>query len=216
VRPRPTSAETAAVARIRDQRLHHVADALGDEHREQGDLAAVDVPSRERGVLGAAVRHVHGAVHARVPPVDVAQDGGTEQRVVEHRVERPAVGALAAADLDPAQQVAPCCACAPPDLRERPRRQLGGEVRARAVHVDERDADAHPDGPVVPGIERDVRARLRAVARAARVRQRGQRPELDGLDGVVAAAVAPATSVCFVHVPYWTNGRSNSATKKAR
>ena len=74
------------------ERLDHVADGMGLEQGLELDLAAVDVPLGEVGVLVTAVVGVHPAVAARVLAVHVGDDVGEEERVVERGVEDVLLG----------------------------------------------------------------------------------------------------------------------------
>ena len=77
-----------------------VADDVGVDEGEEGELAAEDVPATEDGALGVVFGAVGFFVCAEEVAVDVLEGAGVEQGVVEGGVEDGAVFFGAAFDLD--------------------------------------------------------------------------------------------------------------------
>ena len=151
----------------------------------------------------------------RVAPVGVRDDVGVQERVVEGGVEADAIGTSAAADVDRAQRPPPARTCGAADRREAAPAALGAQIRARAGHAREGDADPHLDGPPAAGVEGHERARLGGRARVARQRRRAARDRLvvRRVGRAVERSPDPRETSWRRQVPCAANGRSKRAAK---
>jgi hypothetical protein len=155
----------------------------GSINASKRDLGAVDVPAGEVGVLGAAARLVHGAVHADAVAADIAERARGEQGVVERGVERARLAGAAAADPDPAERLIPAPARRGADRGEAATLTFGPERGPCPGDADEGDPDPHGNRALAAGVEGRVgprpRRHLRVAGRGLGVRCRfGARFEL--------------------------------------
>ena len=102
---RPAIPRAAVLVRLVEQRLCDVGTELRIEPCQKLELRAIDVPAGEIRILRALRRsdRMHGAVHAEIAAVDIAEEIGFEQHVIERGVEDRTLIFAAAFDLDLAQ-----------------------------------------------------------------------------------------------------------------
>lgn len=214
----PAVPDPVVLPREVEQGLGEVARDPGLEQGEELYLGAVLVPAGEVAVLRAlaAGETVHGAVHAVVAAVDVTDQVGLHERVVERRVEGGAPVGGAAVDPYGAQLAVPDAASGVGHVRDaRVRGDLPAQVGLGAAETDVRDADPHVDIVVSAGVEADVPAGAAArpvgaggVALSARGGggPRGQGAVLPGADGGEVpvegrAEVQPVVALAVVGAP---------------
>ncbi len=146
----------AALDCVVDQRLHHVAFDCGIEERLKLDGVAIDVPVGEVGVLhrlALAGEGVNLAVEAGVIPVDIAEDVGRQEGVIDAGVEDGALIGSAAFDHGAVEQPGPYAARGAVEPIEVPAADLLLEVVASAGFADKGNADFEPDLVLLAEIE---------------------------------------------------------------
>ena len=136
VRHRPLR-EPAALLRINDERLHHVARFARREQSVELDDSAVRVPVGEVRVLRVRARVVNRTVEADVFAVHIGEDVRVQERVVERGVEDAPLVVGAALDAHTSEPVVPRCAALAPHGVEVPSVILGPKVEPRILNADE-------------------------------------------------------------------------------
>ena len=144
-----------------DHGSNHVALAVGVDEGEQLVHVAIGVPQREYSVTVALAHSFHLArLECGVLPINVLQDIGVQQGVVEGRVEHRSLVFCSAFNLYARQVFVPSVACLFLYLVEIFALLFDIEVFAGVGHANKRHAHAYHNGFVGMAVEVEIQANV--------------------------------------------------------